>query len=354
MLESAKTSASPYTAISKTLSLSEIEALYPTIISDMLMENYYENHALERMCWLRALKFSQAMSQPMWHGGSSPDGKIILVHGEAGLGDKIQFARYIPLLAAHGVTVIVQVPKTLLRLFSTLDGVSHVVDEDAALPHFDLHCPMSLLPAIFKEQLKTISSKPYLLTLPEYQRTWADRVEALSLKRMRSQDGVVELPKLRVGLMWRSNPALVIDVFRSISLESLRPLMLNTQVDFFALQQDIREVDQAAFAQVSENLVFFGADLQDFSDTAALCQSMDLIISVDTSVAHLAGALGKPLWLLLSAASEWRWIQDRHNNNPWYPRARIFRQKSFGDWTDVIEQVREALRKLCITTNCSE
>ncbi len=272
---------------------------------------------------------------PLWRGEAIGD-RVILLHAEQGLGDTLQFCRYVPLIAAGAKTVL-EVQPPLLRLLSQLPGIMDIVACGEKLPAFDLHCPLMSLPRAVGTTLDTIpAATPYLRADPALAAGWRARLAGL--------DG------LRVGLVWaggqRSNhPELAaVDRRRSMSLDTLAPLGDATGVSFISLQKG-EPAAQASTPPRGMALHDFTADLHDFADTAALIDALDLVISVDTAVAHLAGALGKPVWLLNRFDTEWRWLLNR-DDSPWYPQLRQFRQPTPGDWFTVIREVREALQGL--------
>ena len=268
-------------------------------------------------------------SQPLWLGGDDIGGKTILLHSEQGFGDTIQFCRYVPLVAARCARVVLEVEPPLQRLMATLAGAAHVVTKTGPLPDFDLHCPLLSLPLAFGTTLATIpSSGPYLRAPLQNLADWEMR---LGEKR-----------RPRIGLVWSGNAAHQRDAERSIDLRALLPL-LNIDATFVSLQKDVRPTDAAVLDQRGDMLQFGGA-LGDFADTAGLISNLDLVISVDTSIAHLAGALGKPVWVLLSYIPDWRWLLDR-DSSPWYPTARLFRQDETRTWDSVITCVSEAALK---------
>ncbi len=270
----------------------------------------------------------RSFSQPLWTG-TDIEGKTILLHSEQGFGDTIQFCRYAPLVASRGARVILEVQKPLLRLMSSLPGVVQLVARGLPLPDFDVHCPLLSLPLAFKTRLETIPSEiPYLGVPPQLRTEWQHR---LAGKR-----------RPLVGLAWSGNPAHKNDENRSISLQTLLPL-LETGATFISLQKDVRPDDAAALAARSE-IANFSELLKDFAETAALISHLDLVISVDTSVAHLAGALAKPVWILLPYSADWRWLIDR-DDSPWYPTARLFRQDETRSWGGLVERVQHELRK---------
>lgn len=264
--------------------------------------------------------------QPPWRGGELR-GCTILLHAEQGYGDTIQFSRYAPLVAAMGGRVVLGVPSALRALMSSLQGVDRVVSQ-GELPPFDEHCPLLSLPLAFHTDLASIPAPASYLRADEEART-----------RWRTRLGKPD--KARIGLVWSGQVTHSNDLNRSIALEQLLPLT-RCPVEWVSLQKDIRASDQSVLAR-TPRIQRFGEDLTDFADTAALISELDLVITVDTSVAHLAGALGKPVWILLPYVADWRWMQDREDS-PWYPSARLFRQASPKDWESVIERVQAELR----------
>jgi Tetratricopeptide repeat/Glycosyltransferase family 9 (heptosyltransferase) len=263
--------------------------------------------------------------QPLWIGAEPIDGKVLLLHNEQGLGDAIQFCRYVPLLAARGARIVLEIDGPLKELVSGLDGVSHSVVKGEALPDFDFHCPLTSLPLAFDTTLDTIpSTVPYISAGAPV----ADCGARLSQN----------LP--RIGLVWSGNPIHNNDRNRSMPLESLLPL-LDVKAQFVSLQKDVRRSDEAVLRERSD-ILNLGAELRSFADTAALIGQLDLVISVDTSVAHLAGALGRPVWILLPYVPDWRWLLDR-DDSPWYPTARLFRQSQTREWHSVVDRMQRAL-----------
>ena len=267
--------------------------------------------------------------QKMWLGEGSIEGKTVLIHADEGLGDSIQFARYVPDVAALGAHVILVVAQPVHSLLSGLPGVSECLPlPGGPLPAFDLHCPLSSLPLAFKTRLDNIPSAISYLPLPAEARVrpW----EA----RLGSHD------KLRVGLVWSGNPAHGNDRNRSIPLRKLSRI-LDIDATFVSLQKNPKASDQAALLQ-HPDIIDLTADLGDFSDTAALVSCLDLVITVDTSVAHLSAALGRPTWILLPYVPDYRWLLDR-DDSPWYPTARLFRQSIRRDYGEVLDRVRDEL-----------
>ncbi|QOZ73123.1 Tetratricopeptide (TPR) repeat [Bradyrhizobium arachidis] len=269
--------------------------------------------------------------QPMWLGGEDIEGKTILVAADEGLGDTIHFVRYVPMLAARGARVILAVQDPLRRLMSGLSGVSHHVPMSAAgaLPHFDLHCPISSLPLAFGTRLDTIpADMPYLASPPD------DRIQAWDNR-------LGPRTRLRVGLAWSGDPTHVNDHARSIPLRTLSRI-LDVDATFVSLQKGPRPSD-AAVLRERNDIVDLTAELTDFTETAALMSCLDLVITVDTSIAHLAGALGRPTWLLLPWTPDYRWLLDR-TDSPWYPSMRLFRQTETREYESVLDRIRDELR----------
>jgi hypothetical protein len=283
--------------------------------------------------WRRGGAFTpqrRKLAAPLWLGEQSLGGKTVLLHAEQGFGDTIQFVRYAPLLTARGARVVVEVQPPLLRLVSGMPEIEKaVVGRGAQLPPFDLHCPLPSLPLACGTAFETIpASVPYLAP-PQ------DRIESWR----------AQLPRSRplIGLAWAGERAHDNDINRSMRLQTLAPLLDLPDVQFVSLQHDVREADASLLAQRSD-IVAIGRHFADFADTAGAIAALDLVIAVDTAVAHLAGALGKPLFLLLPFAADFRWLRHR-SDSPWYPTARLFRQPRFGDWTSVVEAVRVELKQ---------
>ena len=276
----------------------------------------------------------RCFSQPLWLGSESIKDKTILLHSEQGLGDTIQFSRYARLVAEMGAKVVMEVQKPLLPLLQGLAGVAGFVEKGKALPAFDFHCPLLSLPLAFKTEVATIPvAKAYLRSNDERVGYWANQLRSGT--------------RPRVGLVWSGSATHKNDHNRSIALQSILPY-LPRGVDYVCLQKELRDADKVALAQSS--ILYFGDAIKDFSDTAALCDLMDVVISVDTSVAHLAGSLGKKTWVLLPYAPDWRWLLNRRDS-PWYPGARLYRQEKAGDWAAVFSSVKNDLNSLVVSAN---
>ena len=264
---------------------------------------------------------------PRWDGKASLAGKTVLVHAEQGLGDTIQFVRYLPKLAALGATVILEVQPQLAKLVKGIAGSSTTLSRGQALPPFDYHCPLLSLPMVFATDLESIPrAESYLAADPAIARQWQDRLGPRT--------------RTRVGLAWSGSTWHKNDRHRSIPA-ALITRLTNPSMDFICLQKDIRDSDRAALRQCPA-IRDDSRDLKDFSVTAGLIDCLDVVISVDTAIAHLAGALGKPLWILLPFAPDWRWLLGRRDS-PWDPSARLFRQKQPGGWEGVMSDVARAL-----------
>jgi tetratricopeptide (TPR) repeat protein len=272
---------------------------------------------------------STTYPQPRWFGEGSIEGKTILIHVDEGLGDAIQYARYVPMLAARGARVILVVQLAIHALLSKLPGVAQCFSRGVgALPEFELQCPISSLPLAFGTQLDTIpSGAPYLPSPP------ANLVQAF-------EDRLGARNRLRVGLVWSGNPNHGNDHNRSVPLRTLSRI-LDADATFVSLQKDARP-DAAAVLRERTDIIDLTADLTDFVATAALVSCLDLIITVDTSVAHLAAALGRPTWILLPYTPDYRWLLDR-DDSPWYPTVRLFRQTETRDYAMVVDRVRSEL-----------
>jgi tetratricopeptide (TPR) repeat protein len=268
-------------------------------------------------------------AQPLWLGSGPLAGKIILVHAEQGYGDTLQFVRYLPRLAALGAKVVLEVQPSLYPLLAGVKGASQVIPKDAPLPPFDVHCPMMSLPLALKTSLDSIPSDvPYLEAPTERLGKWQKR---LSPKR-----------GLRIALAWAGSATHKRDLARSFPLAKLQTLFQNNnEIEWLSVQRDLRDGDEEIL-KAHSHVQHLGSELNDFGDTAAVLSLADLVITVDTAIAHIAGALGRPVWVLLPYSPDFRWLLDREDS-PWYPSARLFRQSSVGDWDSVIARVQESI-----------
>jgi tetratricopeptide (TPR) repeat protein len=278
--------------------------------------------------WRLRVKDSAALnfSQPRWNG-EDLKGRVILLHNEQGLGDAIQFVRYAPLVAARGGEVILYCQDCLKRVLSQIPSIEQVICEGESLPRFDVQCPLLSLPLIFKTDLNSIPAAiPYLKSDLQISGSFANRLAAEGTGR-------------RVGLIWAGSPEHRSDRHRSVTLDQLAPLAGWRGATFFSLQKG-EAAAEARHPPAGMKLIDWTADLHDFADTAALIDNLDLVISVDTAPAHLAAAMGKPVWVLLQYSPDWRWLLEREDS-PWYPTVRLFRQKAVGDWTSVIRRMSD-------------
>lgn len=263
---------------------------------------------------------------PLWLGDAPVSGKTVLLHAEQGFGDTIQFVRYASLLAGQGAKIVCEVQPELQPLLSQIAGIT-VVASGEPLPAYDLHCPLLSLPLAFGTRVETIpAAVPYLAAPPERVKYWRNRLPP---------------QRPRAGFVWSGQPSHKNDANRSIALARLSALFEDPPIPCFGLQRDLRSMDGELLASLP-NLVHLGGALRDFADTAAVISLLDIVISVDTAVVHLAGALGKPVVILLPYAADFRWMRNR-DDSPWYPTAELFRQPAFGDWESVVVRVRDRL-----------
>ena len=277
-------------------------------------------------------------SAPRWNGMEPLAGKRLLVHAEQGLGDVIQFCRYLPLLAAQGVSVVFEVMPSIKALLRTLPAAIRLIGRGEPLPPVDYYCPLMSLPLAFNTRLDTIPAQvPYLTAEPQRTTIWTERLRAFS--------------GLRVGVAWQGNLAVEKQIWargRSIPLAALEPLAQLPGVTLVSLQKG-PALEQLRSVPFAGRIIDLSADLDRgpdaFLDTAAVITGLDLVISSDTSVAHLAGALGHPIWTVLAASPEWRWGLER-SDSPWYPTMRLFRQTTDGDWNAAVAAIAEAIQKL--------
>ncbi len=313
-----------------------------------LKSDYVEAYWNRSLCLLLMGRFEQGWRQyewrkrrnepiavrtypkPLWLGEQDIVGKTVFIYWEQGFGDTIQFCRYVKLVGARGAKVILSAQQPLFGLLKQINAEIQIISEKEEPTDFDYHCPLLSLPLAFGTRLETIPVEyQYLKADEELRVAWSARL----------------LPKTkpRIGLVWSGRASHKNDHNRSMKLGQFIPI-LDAGADWTCLQNEVREKDLAVFRQIGR-IAYFGDDLIDFSATAALLDLMDLVITVDTSIAHLAGAMGKPVWILLPHNPDWRWLLDR-NNSPWYPSARLFRQQQIGNWAAVIDQVKNELRSI--------
>ena len=306
------------------------EARFGQAQQRLLLGDFEHGWPLYESRWDAFSSERRTFPQPAWDGEAFQDQRL-LIHSEQGLGDAVQFVRYASLAAERGGELLVECPRNLAELFRGVEGVREVIAAGDALPPFDLHLPMLSLPLVLRTTLETIpQNAPYL-------RADSERTEAWRVRLSGRQQG------LRVGLAWQGNRKTILLRKRDVALRTLLPLWGVKGVEFISLQigpgaQQIQELPGAI------EIIDPTADIHDFADTAALMMNLDLIISVDTAVAHLAGALGRPVWTLISFVPDWRWGLEGEDT-PWYPTMRLFRQPVSDDWDAVIQRVAGELER---------
>jgi tetratricopeptide (TPR) repeat protein len=278
--------------------------------------------------WRRSgMPAQKGRGRPLWLGEYQLARKTVLLHAEQGLGDTIQFARYVPLLAASGAKIVLEVQAELTALLARLDGDAQIIARGEAPPPFDVHCPLGSLPLALRTEPDSVPAEiPYLSADDSALAKWSARIGALQ--------------RPRIAIAWSGNPNHYNDRNRSIPLARLAPLF-GAAARFVSIQREVRSEDAIELASEAR-LLQVGAALENFTDTAAVIALCDLVISADTAVAHLAGAMGRPLWVLVPFAPDWRWTLDGESS-PWYPTARLFRQTTLGDWDGVIARVAAEL-----------
>jgi hypothetical protein len=272
--------------------------------------------------------------RPLWLGEYPLQGRTILLHAEQGLGDTIMFARYVPLLARAGAKVVLEVQPQLKALLGRIEGAAAVVARGEPLPAFDVHCPLGSLPLALKTEPATIPAAGLYVQAEEARiAKWSPRLELLGRRR--------------VAIAWSGNTQHMNDRNRSIPLSALASLWSAAAAGFVGIQRDLREGDAELLAR-EPRVTQIGSQLDDFADTAAVVALVDLVVTVDTSVAHLAGAMGRPVWILVPFSPDWRWTLSGESSR-WYPTARLFRQPSLGDWDSAIERLRGELQQIFST-----
>jgi tetratricopeptide (TPR) repeat protein len=276
---------------------------------------------------------AREFSQPRWMG-EALEGKTVLLHAEQGLGDTIQFVRYAWLVKARGATVVLECQPALKKLLATCAGIDRLVAAGEALPGFDFHCPLLSLPGVFQTRLETIPARvPYLFADDDLVRIWRERLAGVS--------------GFRIGINWHGREGHWEAKRRDVPVELMAELAEVPGVRLVSLQKEGGQVENRKSKVESQEPILELGELDTahgaFMDTAAVMMNLDLVITSDTSVAHLAGALGVPVWVALPYVPDWRWLLDRADS-PWYPTMRLFRQKQAGDWEGVFEAIREALR----------
>ena len=277
--------------------------------------------------WRVGVGDERAFSEKRWKG-EPLDGARILIFAEQGLGDTIQFARYAPMIRACGGDVVLEVQPPLKKLLSQTDGTSCVMSRGEALPEFTWQCPLMSVPLALGTRLDTIpAATPYIRVDAGRAEAWRSRLTGNAK---------------RIGLAWAGSPAHPRNRLRSIPLELMIPLLRVKQACFYSLQFG-EGVEQIKQLPRDVPLFDFGEELKELTELAALVANLDLVITVDTAVAHLAGGIGKPVWILLGKGCDWRWLLEREDS-PWYPSARLFRQAKVGDWTEMLSRVEKELK----------
>jgi FKBP-type peptidyl-prolyl cis-trans isomerase 2 len=305
------------------------DAHWNMALLNLLAGNFEEGWKGYEWRWkLKDVVAERQFSQPLWDGADI-NGRTILLYAEQGFGDTLQFIRYAPLLAKRGAKVAVECPKEMTALIGRIQGIEQVIPYGEPLPECDVRYPLLSLPLIFNTTLQNIPAEiPYISADPSLVRTWGARIA--------SNDG-----KFKIGLVWSGDPGFKNDSSRSCNLDIFSPLAHTNHITFYSLQKG-EAATQANHPPINMNLVDYTKEISDFADTAAFIQNLDLIISIDTAVAHLAGALGKPVWTLLPFVPDWRWMLKREDS-PWYPTMRLFRQDTPADWVPVVARIKESL-----------
>jgi FKBP-type peptidyl-prolyl cis-trans isomerase 2 len=299
--------------------------------SILLLSGNFQDGWKEYEWRLKLKEFDYTSTHTLWDGADIA-GRSLLLYAEQGFGDTIQFMRYAPFVAERGITVIVECQQELAALLRRVKGVNTVITFGESLPTFDFQCHLLSLPRIFNTTLANIpADTPYTTADPLAVRQWKEKMAS-------------DQSKFKVGIAWAGDPSYKKDHLRSLRLKDLKTLLRMKDISFYQLQKE-NSADQELPIEEELKLIDFTYLIEDFADTAALIENLDLIISVDTSVAHLAGALGKTVWTLLPYIPDWRWMLDREDS-PWYPTMKLFRQPAPGDWDSVMKQVAEELKKI--------
>jgi len=308
------------------------DARFNQALALLTQGDYQRGFAAYEWRWRRTgMPPQKSRSKPLWLGEYPLQRKTVLVHAEQGLGDTIQFARYVPMLAASGAKVVLEVQPELQALMARLDGTPTVVARGEATGQqnlaFDVHCPLGSLPLALKTDPATVPAHiPYVTA------------DGARLAKWSAEIGALPIP--RIALAWSGNPSHDNDRNRSIALRRLAPLLENSPASFISIQRDLRDEDAQVLA--ASRITPIGDQLEDFADTAAVLALCDLVITVDTAAAHLAGAMGRPVFVLVPFAPDWRWTLTG-DTTPWYPTARLFRQPKLDDWDSVIGRVAAEL-----------
>lgn len=305
------------------------EAAWNKSLSLLLQGDYQNGLPLYENRWrsrgVSEIAVKRSFDRPTWLGQESVKGKTIFIYGEQGLGDFIQFCRYTKLVANLGAKVILEVPQSLVTLLTGLTGVSQFVIKGQELPPFDFCCPIVSLP---------LACNTSVTSIPAENRYIVSDIKKASEWRLK----LGEKKKKRVGLVWSSLSNFQHDAKRSLLLSDFVKALPVDGYEYVCLQKELKDCDREFFKQY-QSIKFFGDQLNDFSDTAALIESVDLVVSTCTSVPHLSAAMGKETWILLPYVPDWRWLLDREDS-PWYPSVKLYRQSTVNDWNSVLERVR--------------
>ncbi len=297
------------------------EANWNRALHQLLRGDYHSGFLGYEWRWVAGNRPERAFTQARWDGFPI-EGKTILLHAEQGSGDTIQFARFADLVARRGAKVILECPRGLVQVLKGVAGVSQIIAAGDGLPPFDTHCPLLSLPWALRLGLDGIpASVPYLHADQSLSQVWQDRLAEYK-------------DEIRIGIVWAGDPQHPRDSSRSTTSEGFERIANIPGVRLFSLQKN----KGGNPLLLNPNVVDCTPELDDYSDTAALISQLDLVISVDTSIAHLAGALGRPVWTMLPYFPDWRWMLDREDS-PWYPSMRLFRQTSRGDWSSVFDRI---------------
>ena len=296
----------------------------------LLLGNFQDAWREYRWFWKLRGPYHE-LQKPLWDG-SDITGKRLLLHAGAGFGDTIQFIRYVPFIKERGASIIIGCQKEIGALLKGVAGIDQVIAEGESIPPFDIQSSMFRLPIIFETTTDTIPARvPYIAINPQMIGEWRDRIN-------------VDNCRLRIGVIWKGGHGIGMYRYRTCPPEIFSGLSNFNNVAFYSLQIGSNK-DEVNGALKDLNLIDFTGQIKDFLDTAALIESLDLVISIDTAGAHLAGALGKPVWTLLPHVPDWRWMLEREDS-PWYTTMRLFRQPSPGDWASVISKVHDELEKI--------
>jgi len=308
------------------------EAAWNKSLALLLLGDYQHGLPLYESRWrsksISEIAEKRSFDKPTWLGMESLNGKTILLYGEQGLGDFIQFCRYAKLVADLGAKVILEVPQSLAIVLTDLAGVSELVIKGQELPPFDFCCPLLSLPLAFNTNVASIPAEnAYIASDSNKVSEWGSKLGPKTKKR--------------VGLVWSSISSFQHDSKRSLLLSDFVKALPTEGYEYICLQKEIKDCDKEFFREY-KNIQYYGDQLNDFSDTAALIECVDLVISSCTSVPHLSAAMGKETWVIVPYVPDWRWLLDREDS-PWYPSVKLYRQSAINDWSGVLERVRKDL-----------